>query len=126
MKLRNYIQLLVAFLPFGKRMVYRTLFSAKIADRVRIGFGAILFFDELDLRSDVRIAPFTYLNVKRMSLGIRSTIGRFAQVSVCSFELGPSCTIAHQVSIKGDPADPRSTFTAGAGCWVFQYCYIDV
>lgn len=126
MSLRKYLQLLVAFLPFGKQIVYRTFFGAKIADRVRIGFGAILFFDEMDLCSGVRIAPFTYLNIRKIFLGVRSTVGRFSQISVRSLELGPSCTIAHQVSIKGDPANPQSVFTAGAGCWVFQYCYIDV
>lgn len=126
MNLRRYLQLLAAFLPFGKQIVYKILFGARIGARVRIGFGAILLFDEMELGSDVRIAPFTYLNIRKISVGVRSTIGRFAQVSVCSLELGPSCTIAHQVSIKGDPANPQSVFTAGAGCWVFQYCYIDV
>src|SRR5688500_15951622 len=126
MRVRRLLQLMVAFLPFGKRLAYRSLFGARIADGVRIGFGAVLFFDELELRSGVRIAPLSYVRARNVSIGVRSSVGRFTQISVHSIALGASVTISQQVSIKGDPDDPQSRFTAGAECWVFEYCYINV
>ncbi|MEZ5561392.1 MAG: acyltransferase [Gammaproteobacteria bacterium] len=126
MSLRKFLQLFVAFLPFGKRYVYRILFGARIADRVSLGFGAVLFFDKLDLRSGVRIAPFTYVRARNVSLGARSSIGRFTHISVHTLTLGVSSTIGPQVSIKGDPDGPQSRFVAGAESWVFEYCYINV
>ena len=126
MSLRKFLQLLVAFLPFGKQMAYRRLFGAKIADRVQIGFGALLIFDELELRAGARIAPFTYVHARKVLLGARATVGRFTQISVHSIAIGVSSTIGPQVSIKGDPNNPQSRFTTGAECWVFEYCYINV
>jgi acetyltransferase-like isoleucine patch superfamily enzyme len=126
MRARELLQLMVAFLPFGKRLAYRSLFGARIADGVRIGFGAVLLFDELELLRGVSIAPLTYVRARNVSIGVRSSVGRFTQISVHSIALGASVTISPQVSIKGDPDDPRSRFTVGAECWVFEYCYINV
>lgn len=126
MRLRKTLLFLSAFLPVGKRLVYQAFFGARIAKGARIGFGSILLFDEMTIDRDVRIAPFAIIEASRISIGMRSIIGRFAHVSVNDFSLGPSCTIASRAQIKGNPRDTRSTFSAGAESWVFEFCYINV
>lgn len=126
MNIRTIALILIAILPAGKIFLYRLLFKAQIGRRVRIGFGAVLLFEEIDIGDDVNISPFCLVRVQNATLGLRVTIGKFTNISVNTLELGPSVTIASHVSIKADICDPRCLFSAGAETWVFDFCFIDV
>jgi acetyltransferase-like isoleucine patch superfamily enzyme len=124
-KLRMVALLVIALLPFGKKLLYSWLFSAKIGKGVRLGFAALLLFDELEISDDCTIRGFSLIRASRIKLGVRCKIGSLSRITVHSLLLGPSVTIAQQVSILAEVGDPRCEFSAGAECWIFEYCYIN-
>jgi serine acetyltransferase len=126
MRIRQGLQILTAFLPFGKSFIYTRLFGAEIGRGVRLKFGAILLFEQMQLGDGVTIGPLTIIDAQSIVIGLRSRIGSFVRIGLHSLKLGPSCTVNAQVSVRGNRHDPRSVFSADAECWIFDYCYIDV
>jgi acetyltransferase-like isoleucine patch superfamily enzyme len=126
MRIRRSLQILTAFLPFGKNFIYTRIFGAEIGRGVRLKFGAILLFEKMQIGDGVSIGPLTIVDAQNIAIGLRSRIGSFVRIGLHSLTLGPSCTVNTLVSVRGNRHDPRSNFSAGAECWIFDYCYIDV
>jgi acetyltransferase-like isoleucine patch superfamily enzyme len=126
-KLKLALWVLVALLPgWLKKPLYRALCGARIGSDVRLGFGAVLLCDDMVLDEGVRIAPLTLVRVRHLTLGKRTRIGAFTRINAYSLSLEASVTIGPQVSIMGDHRDRRSTLSAGAETWIFEYCYINL
>ncbi len=113
------------FPSFVKVFLYKKLFSASIGKNVKIGFGCILIFENLEIGNDCRISGLTLIRVNKINLGLRCSIGMFTRISLHTLTLAPSVTIGSQVSILANYDDPRSELTAGAETWIFDYCYIN-
>lgn len=125
-KIKTIAQILISIFPNKVKLaLYRILFSSNIGKGARIGFGAILIFDNLIIGDDVKISPLCIVKVKELHIGIRSKIGLFSRVIAHTVNLGASVTIGPQVSILATDSDPRCIFTAGAETWIFEYCYIN-
>lgn len=125
-KLRLLALLAVAMLPNGiKIAIYRHLFGAKIEAGVRIGFAALLVFDELTIERDARIGSLNIIRVSTLKLGKRCRIGSCIRVACHTVELGSACTVSSWVSILADVRDPLCVFKAGSESWIFDYCYIN-
>lgn len=125
-KLRLLALLAVAMLPSGiKIAIYRRLFGARIDAGVRIGFAAVMVFDELVIERDVRIGSLNIIRVGSLKLGKRCRVGSCIRVACHTVELGSACTLSSWVSILADVRDPQCVFKAGSESWIFDYCYIN-
>ncbi len=116
----------VSLLPaFVKRSIYRHVFGAKIAPGVRIGFGAILIFNELELERGSRIGAFSLIRVHRMHLGPRASLASFVVVECHTADFGSATTVSPWVNIRADHRDPRATLRMGSESWILETCYIN-
>lgn len=125
-KTKILIQVMLCFMPNAiKIALYKKFFRAKIGSNVKIGFGALLIFENLEIDDFSYISPVCIVRVRDLKLGKRVRIGRFTRVSTYGLNLGPSVTIGTQVSILASIENPQCTFSAGAESWIFDYCYIN-
>ncbi len=125
-KFKILMQLVICFMPNAiKIAIYKNLFGAKIGSNVKIGFAALLIFENLEIDEFSYISPVCIVRVRDLKLGKRVRIGRFTRISTYGINLGPSVTIGSQVSIIASIENPQCTFTAGAESWIFDYCYIN-
>jgi acetyltransferase-like isoleucine patch superfamily enzyme len=125
-KIKILLQLLICIFPNSiKIKIYEWVFNAKIGNDVKIGFGAILIFKNLQIGDSTIISPLCVIRVRELQLGKRVRVGMFTRISVYGINLGSSVTIGSQVSILASSENPECTFSAGAESWIFDYCYIN-
>lgn len=108
-----------------KRPIYRFVFGAKIAAGVRIGFGAILIFNELELERGSRIGALSLIRVHRLHLGPRARLSSFVVVDCHTADFGSATTVSPWVNIRADHRDPRATLRLGSESWILDNCYIN-
>lgn len=107
-----------------KVWVYRTFLGYRIGKGVKIGFGAAIVGDDVELAEHVEIGVLALVIGRRISIGRYSSVGMMSYVACEHITMGEDARIREQVFVGG-PQFPDSSFTLGSRTIVLQMAYIN-
>ena len=116
--------LLQGFLPpFMKKFLYY-LKGYKIGKNVKIGFGAVIIGNDIDIGDYSKIGFFTAIIADSIEIEQNASIGSFTYINCVKFKIGEDSKIREQVNIGGT-LNQDSILSIGKRCSIGQSCYIN-
>lgn len=117
--------LLFGWMPgFLKLWCYRTFLGYRIGHGVRVGPGAAIVADDVDIGDHVSIGFFTIIRGRSVRIGAHTRIGATTYLLCRRIEIGEDAKINEQVFLGG-PQTPASLFRLGSRTIVMQLSFLN-
>lgn len=109
---------------FLKCWCYRALLGYRIGRSVRLGLGAAVVGDDVDIEDHVSIGFFTIVRGPTIRIGRHTQIGATSYITCQRIEIGEDAKINEQVFVGG-PMLPDSLFRLGSRTIVMQMSFLN-
>jgi len=122
--MKNVFYIFLALFPSFVHVGIRKLIGQKIGKKVKIKFGTLIFSNNLEIGSNTKIGPFTYINTKKLFIGQGSTIKSLAIIKTLEVNIANYVHIA-PLSFISSEFTINSRFSIGDHSRIFPFCWLD-